>query len=179
MDRRTVQGSGERHAARLVFLAFLAAYGAWCIAHPEAGWLLNAVDLAIHETGHLAFGFFGEFTMFLGGTLLQLLLPSAFVIHFLRRSDRYAAGVALWWVAQNFWNVSVYVADARSQLLPLVGGGEHDWAYLLGCLGLLAHDQAVARTVHFTGIIIFGAALWLMLLGTRGGMRGTEAEAAR
>jgi len=39
--------------------------------------------------------------------------------------------VALWWVAQNLWNISVYVKDARAEELPLVGGGEHDWNYLL------------------------------------------------
>src|SRR2546427_868842 len=95
--------------------------GAFLALHPDhVGWL-DGVDLAIHEAGHPLFGVFGEFIGFLGGTLMQLLMPSLFVWYFTRRGDRHAATVALWWVAQNLWNVSVYVKDARAEELPLVG----------------------------------------------------------
>jgi hypothetical protein len=127
--------------------------------YPESGRILDAVDLAIHETGHLVFAPFGEFMGFLGGTLFQLALPVAFVVYFWRRDDRHAASVALWWVAQNCWNVSVYVRDARTQALPLVGGGEHDWAYLLGRLGWLQHDRALGVGVHVVGALIYVAAI--------------------
>jgi hypothetical protein len=147
--------------ARLVFLAFLALYGVASLRAPEAGRLLDSVDLAIHETGHLVFAPLGEVPGFLGGTLFQLLLPAAFTAYFLRRGDRYGGAVCLWWVAQNCWNVSVYVADARLEELPLVGGGEHDWAYLLGAAGWLEHDIAIARAVHRLGIALFVIAIWL------------------
>ena len=111
--------------SRLALTGALALYGVPCLLAPEAGRLLDAVDLAIHETGHLVFGPFGEFLGFLGGTLFQLIIPAAFAVSFWRRADRHGATVALWWVAQNCWNVSVYVRDARTQSLPLVGGGEH------------------------------------------------------
>jgi hypothetical protein len=123
--------------------------------HPENSRLLDAVDLAIHETGHLVFGPFGEVLGFAGGTLFQLIVPSAFVWYFFRRRDTHAATVPLWWIAQNLWNISVYVRDARVQELPLVGGGEHDWAFLLGRFGLLAHDQGIARGVHATGTLVY------------------------
>lgn len=58
-------------------------------------------------------------------------------------------------LAQNCWNVSVYVKDARAQELPLVGGGEHDWTYLLEQLGLLEQDQAVGTAVRVAGTLIF------------------------
>ena len=141
----------------------LAAYGVASLRTPDAGRLLDGVDLAIHETGHIVFSPFGDIVTALGGTLLQLLLPAAFVVHFLRRRDRLGAAVCLWWVAQNCWNISVYVADARAQELPLVGGGEHDWAYLLGEAGWLARDAAIARGVHATGVAIFVAAIALGL----------------
>jgi hypothetical protein len=142
----------------------LAVYGVPCLLRPESGRLLDAVDLAIHETGHLVFAPFGEFLGFLGGTLLQLGLPAAFVVYFWRRADRHAASVALWWVAQNCWNVSVYVRDARAQALPLVGGGEHDWAYLLGRLGWLQYDRALALDVQLVGAAIY---LYAIVLGFR------------
>ena len=137
-------------------------YGAFLALHPDHfGWL-DGVDLAIHEAGHPLFGVFGEFVGFLGGTLMQLLMPSLFVWYFTRRGDRHAATVALWWVAQNLWNVSVYVKDARAEELPLVGGGEHDWNYLLGRLGLLGQDQLLGEAVRFAGVLLY---LWACLGG--------------
>jgi hypothetical protein len=142
----------------------LAIYGVSCLLHPERLGLLDAVDLPIHETGHLVFSPLGEFLQFLGGTLLQLAFPLAFVGYFLHRRDRYAAHVVLFWVAQNLWNISVYLADARARRLPLVGGGEHDWAYLLGRLGLLQQDQLLSDLVHGAGVVLFAWAVWGMLV---------------
>ena len=121
--------------------------------------LLDSVDLPIHETGHLVFAPFGEFLQFAGGTIFQLLFPLVFVGYFLRRGDRFAGYFLLGWVAQNLWNVSRYVADARAQELPLVGGGEHDWAYLLGRMGLLTHDQGIASAFHAAGVLLFAFAM--------------------
>lgn len=139
----------------------LALYGAYALAHLGEGGLLDSVDLAIHETGHLVFAPFGELIGFAGGTLFQLLMPASFVAYFLRRGDRHAASVALWWVGQNFANVSVYAADARAQQLPLVGGGEHDWEYLLSAVGWMEHDQGVGRAFHALAVLTMaGATLW-------------------
>ncbi len=160
-QRSTVE---DQRRVRLLLTAALTLYGIPCLLRPESGGFLDAVDLAIHETGHLVFAPFGEFMGFLGGTLFQLAFPAAFVIYFWRSADRHAAMIALWWVAQNCWNVSVYVADARAQELPLVGGGEHDWAYLLGRLGLLAYDQAIALDIRVLGAAIY---VYAMAAGLR------------
>ena len=52
--------------ARLALTIVLALYGIPSLLHPESGRLLDSVDLAIHETGHLVFGPFGEVIGFLG-----------------------------------------------------------------------------------------------------------------
>ena len=154
--------------ARRALSVALLAYGVYGLRHQGEGTLLDGVDLAIHETGHLVFGPFGEFIGFAGGTLFQLLMPTFFLIYFLRRRDQYAASVALWWVGQNCGHIAVYVADARAQELPLVGGGEHDWAYLLGRMGLLAQDQHIARDITSVGyLLVVGAALWGFLSATK------------
>jgi hypothetical protein len=145
--------------SRLLLTVFLAIYGAACLAHPEAGGLLDAVDLGIHETGHLAFGPFGEFPGFAGGTLAQLIMPVLFAVYFRRQGDRHAATVAIWWIAQNLWNISVYAADARAQALPLVGGGEHDWAYMLGRLGWLQLDTRISRLIWLVGVLVYLASI--------------------
>jgi hypothetical protein len=46
-----------------------------------------------------------------------------FLLYFLRRGDGFAVGVMLWWIAKNFWEISVYAGDAQTRVLPLVGGG--------------------------------------------------------
>jgi hypothetical protein len=160
--------------ARRAFTAALFAWGAYDFAHPGRGTLLDGVDLAIHETGHLVFGPFGEFIGFAGGTLFQLIMPALFVAYFLRRGDRYAASVALWWVGQNCGHIATYVADARAQELPLVGGGEHDWFYLLSATGHLPQDLAIARAIRASGaLVIVGATV----LGLMSAARPAESDA--
>jgi len=151
-----IDDSDKRQVAfsRLLITVALALYAIPLMRHPEDGSLLDSVDLAIHETGHLVFMAFGEVIHVAGGTLFQLIVPAAFVVYFARRGDRHAATVPLWWIGQNLWNISVYVRDARAQELPLVGGGEHDWAYLLGHFGVLAHDQGIGRTFHALGTLV-------------------------
>jgi hypothetical protein len=112
------------------------------------------------------FGFGGGTLAVLGGTLLQLLAPTAFAVALWRGGDRHGATVPLWWLGQNCWNIARYVRDARTQALPLVGGGEHDWAFLLGRWGLLERDQAIGRTVYLAGVLCYLAAVvggWRLL----------------
>jgi hypothetical protein len=158
MTAASTDTSRERNTriayGRLALTVLLALYSIPLMRHPEAGSFLDGIDLAIHETGHLVFALFGEVIQFAGGTLFQLIVPATFTWYFARQRDRHAASVALWWVAQNLWNISVYVRDARVQELPLVGGGEHDWAYLLGHFNLLAHDQGIGRSVHALGTLL-------------------------
>jgi hypothetical protein len=169
-------GMDSTRAGRFALTGFLALYGFRLLLHPDAGSLMDSVDLPIHETGHLVFAPFGEFMQFLGGTLFQLIMPAAFVVYFMRRRDRHAASVALWWVAQNFWNVSVYVADARTEALPLVGGGEHDWAYLLGRLGWLPRDHIIAHDVWVLGVLAYVVAIGGGLLVVRSAPAAEDSE---
>jgi hypothetical protein len=137
----------------------LAIYG-WHLLRTSGdyGWL-DSLDLAIHETGHIVFGFGGEILGVLGGTLLQLLVPVAFIVALWRQGDRHGATVPLWWLGQNCWNIAVYVRDARTQELPLLGGGEHDWALLLGRFGMLERDVTIARAVIAVGFVLYAAAV--------------------
>ncbi|MEO7455418.1 MAG: hypothetical protein ABIY52_04100 [Gemmatimonadaceae bacterium] len=139
---------------RRVLSALLLVYGLYDLSDPGRGSLIAGVDLAIHETGHLVFSPFGEFIQFAGGTIFQLLMPALFVVYFLRRKDAHSASVALWWVGQNCGHIAVYAADARAQELPLVGGGEHDWFYMLSATGSLAHDQGIARAFKAAGFLL-------------------------
>ena len=168
-------GSSERRwRGALTFL--LAVYGWLCLQNPQTYRWLDSLDLAIHETGHLVFSFGGEFLTLLGGTLLQLLVPLAFLVALWRQGDRHGATVPLWWLGQNCWNISVYIKDARAQELPLVGGGEHDWALMLAELDWLQRDQAIGGAVFFVGFVLYLAAV---VFGWKALSSGGESDSSR
>lgn len=151
--------TGTQRRWRQALTVALAIYGAWCVAKPDQYRFLDGLDLPIHETGHIVFAWGGEVITALGGTMFQLIVPLLFVIYFWRRGDRHAATVPLWWVGQNCWNIARYVADARAMDLPLVGGGEHDWNFLLGVWGALPKDTLIARDIRAIGTLIVAASV--------------------
>ena len=79
-------------------------------------------------------------------------------VSFWRRREplSFAAGVI--WFFENWLNIARYMADARRQELPLVGGGEHDWTNIFGRWGLLAHDTQIAAAVKTMGWLGMAAA---------------------
>ena len=71
--------------------------------------------------------------------------------------------MSLLWLGHNFINSSVYAADARARVLPLLGGDRagHDWANMLGMLGLLDYDQIVGGFFYVLAWLAFVALLAL------------------
>ena len=165
-------GAPAERIARGVLTLVLAVYGWRCLRAPADYRWLDSLDLAIHETGHLVFAFGGERLTLLGGTLFQLLVPAAFAVALWRQGDRHGATAPLWWLGQNCWNISVYVKDARTEALPLVGGGEHDWALLLGQLGWLDRDGTIGGAIFLVGVLLYlvavGGGAWLVLADRTG-----------
>ena len=145
----------------LVGAVLLALYAISIVRDPDGWRFIDGVNLLIHEGGHPVFSFFGEFATAAGGTLMQLLVPIAFTVYFRRERQRFASCVTLLWTGENFFNVARYMADARARLLPLVGGdgAEHDWAYMLGRLGMLEQDQRLANAVRLVGALVLLAAV--------------------
>ena len=137
----------------------LAIYGGQLLRTPGQYRWLDSLDLAIHEAGHVVFAVGGELVGLIGGTLLQILVPAVFVAALWRQGDPHGASIPLWWLGQNCWNIAVYIKDARAQELPLVGGGEHDWALLLGRFGMLRHDGEVGGIVAAAGLVLYGFAI--------------------
>lgn len=122
-------------------------------------WPLDLVNLAFHEGGHVIFGLLGaRFIMVAGGTLMQLLMPAAAAVHFLKRGEKASACACLFWVGQNFLGIGRYAADARAQQLDLVAGGVHDWTYLLEVAGLLTRDAGVGAAFQIFGCLIMAVA---------------------
>ena len=104
--------------------------------------ILTYVNLGIHEFGHmLTYAFSDMFTAMMG-SIAQVVAPLALGIYFfVFRSDWVAAGLCLAWAATSGLEVAIYVADAPTEELELIGG-THDWAFILGPDGYDALDRA-------------------------------------
>ncbi|HEY0808993.1 MAG TPA: hypothetical protein VGD49_02480 [Longimicrobiales bacterium] len=130
---------------------------------PLYGGIVKGLNLAIHEIGHVLFGFLGEFIGVAGGTILQLAAPIITCWLFYRQRDFFAIAIALCWLGTNFFDVAVYAADARAGDLPLVSIGsadpEHDWFVMLAETDLLYQDQRIGSAFRWLGILTFIAGL--------------------
>jgi hypothetical protein len=127
--------------------------------------LLDYVNLPFHEFGHLFFGILGQGPGIWGGTLAQLLIPVIIGVNFWIRQEPLGVAFGGFWFGENFLNISVYLGDAQKMLLPLVGGGEHDWNLILSSLNLLNQCGPISSMVRLLGWgIMVGAVLWLGLV---------------
>lgn len=139
-------------------LAVFIAASAWLmvlLATDKDGFLqiVDSFNLVVHEFGHPFFGVFGDTAGLWGGTIAQLLLPAIIAGVFWFQRSALSMCFAGVWFFENFLNVARYMADARAQELPLVGGGEHDWWHIFTRLGLIENDTAIASFVRTTGWI--------------------------
>ena len=132
--------------------------------------LLWGLNLGIHELGHFIFMPFGEFLMFLGGSLTQCLVPVISMIMFYRQRDFFAIGVAFAWLSTNLYEVACYAGDAKVMELPLVSpfgiDVKHDWNWLLSYLNILDKELALESLLRYLGALtmIFSLAYcsWLI-----------------
>jgi hypothetical protein len=127
--------------------------------------VLHLVDLGVHELGHLLTYVFPDLVTAVAGSAFQVLVPVGLaVVFWLGVRDRMAAGLCLAWAGTSAQQVAVYVADAPYQRLPLIGG-EHDWAFILGRLGLLDRAEGVATAVRGLGVVLVLAGMTACLWG--------------
>ncbi len=127
---------------------------------------IDYVNLLIHEGGHGIFKLFGKFIYTLGGSLMQIIIPSVFVIFYWTKKKKFLTQIFLIWLGENIINISVYVSDARAQKLPMLGGNRvyHDWNYLLNATGLIEYDDLIGKIIFLCGTALFAAALIIPLL---------------
>lgn len=121
---------------------------------PFVVWVIDTIDLFIHEGGHGIFRVLGEFMHFLGGSLIQFIIPITTIIVFLRTSGPRSLMGTLYWLGQNMINVSIYIADAPKQQLTLISRhAMHDWRWLCGYMGIMDSAGDLAAVVAFFGTI--------------------------
>jgi hypothetical protein len=127
--------------------------------------LWSGILFGAHEFGHLLWMFLGEWLGVAGGSLTQLLIPVGAMALVWRGRDWFGVAVCGLFLATSLAELSWYVADARNEMLDLVSfspdGAIHDWHYLLGSMGMLEQDIALARLVRFIawGVLLASTAL--------------------
>ena len=127
--------------------------------------LLDHVNLAFHEAGHLFFRVLGDTASLYGGTLMQFVFPTVTALHFAQRGQTLSAAACIVWFCENLRYMALYMADARAQQLPLVGGGEHDWYNILSRWDALESDTRLAGFFVFlcwAGMLAIWVAVWRM-----------------
>ncbi|MPZ69573.1 MAG: hypothetical protein GEU71_08595 [Actinobacteria bacterium] len=126
--------------------------------------LLSLVDLGFHELGHLVTYPFPDLVTASMGSITQIAVPFGLAVYFATvRKDSLGFSFCLAWAATSAQNVSVYVADAPFQALPLIGG-EHDWAFILGRLSHVDDAAAIAGAVEGIGMVFLAFAAGMCVL---------------
>ncbi len=136
---------GSKNVVLLVFKLLLFSYLAyltWFLAtgyhpvfssyHPPFSiFVIDTINLFIHEAGHFFFKIFGRFMYMLGGSLFQVLLPLTLLI-VTWRQDVIQIPYSGFWVGESMINVSIYIQDAPFKQLRLINPHLiHDWNWLL------------------------------------------------
>jgi hypothetical protein len=114
--------------------------------------ILDTVNLFIHEAGHLFFKPFGMWLHIIAGSFFQILIPLALaVVTF--REKREQVPLPGFWLGESMVNVSAYIHDAPSMKLKLIARGLiHDWNWLIG--GNEDVASVLGWTVFGLGILI-------------------------
>jgi hypothetical protein len=137
----------------------------------ESGWVpvLDHANLVFHEAGHVIYGVFGSTLGLYGGTLGQLTFPAICAGVFWWRRHPASAALCGVWLFENLLNIARYVADARAQVLPLVGGGDHDWTRILLRWGALQQDTGLATAIQVVGWVgMLACVAWVVLRWSAG-----------
>jgi hypothetical protein len=124
---------------------------------PFAIFVIDTINLFIHEAGHFFLRPFGMWVHIIGGSVFQCLIPLALAVVTWRQSPQQAAYPAFWF-GENLANVSVYIKDAPVRQLKLIAKGLiHDWNWLLA--GNLEAAAPLGDVVFVTGLLFCAASL--------------------
>lgn len=120
--------------------------------------VIDNVDLMIHEGGHTIFGFFGwRFLTILGGSLMTWLIPFLLFLTAWHKKQRIVAQMSLFFLSNAWFGAAAYCADAYWRDLPLIGNlpkSAHDYYNMLTALGWLENYRTVAWVMYSIGFFI-------------------------
>jgi hypothetical protein len=143
-------------------IALLALFGWFAFVRGTRVPLLGLVDLGFHELGHLLTYPLPDVVTASMGSVTQVAVPIGLAAYFfVARRDRLGGSLCLGWAGTSAADASVYIADAPTEELVLLGEGEHDWAFVLGPehLDSLHLAAGIATAVKVFGFLLLFAGL--------------------
>jgi hypothetical protein len=179
-DEAAEWADGRMWIPRALLLLYLVYAEIRFLRDPFSSTIFSGITLAIHELGHVIFGFMGHFIGSLMGSGTQILVPVIVMLIFSRQPDYFGVSVGGFWLSFSMFELANYVGDARAMDLPLVGlsdDPEHDWHYLLSTLHLLPLDTTFAFLLRvaatLTGLASLAFGVWLLtkMYGTKARFR--------
>jgi len=176
-----VQLPDEVQQALNMWLAVFAL--AWCVVY---GWhafvrgsrvpVLEYMDIAVHELGHIVFRPFGPLVSLIMGSGTQVLFPFVVGLVFLVwKRDPIRTGICWAWCGSAAADAATYIYDAPRGQLALIGfgggsNGSHmlgDWSRILGpqYFDKLYLADRLSADVRTAGVLIWFTAVGLVLFG--------------
>lgn len=125
------------------------------------------VQFGVHEASHLIVMFLPSILVAFAGSFGEIMFPVLITIAALKGKAHFAAIFGLLWLSLALRSVGQYMADARTQAIPLIGPGEnikHDWNFIFSELGWLGADTTIGGAMQVIGVIIGVLALAYGLL---------------
>jgi hypothetical protein len=155
-----------RDPVKTVIATLASIYFLWAAFHPADWRFVDNFNLVMHEAGHILFMPFGQFMTIAGGSLFQVIVPTAFAFYFYYQRKQFSCALVLFMVGESLVNVSVYAGDAVLMELPLLGGDDsiHDWNWMLDNLNLLGKTREIAGAIRALGVLsILSASVFSLL----------------
>ena len=141
--------------------------------------LLGAFDFGIHELGHMLTAIVGlpHTVVLIMGNGTQTLVPLILAAVFIGRGDGAGAGFCICWAGTTLQDASVYIDDADTQALPIIGTA-HDWATVLGPahLDVIEHDDTIAMVVRYAGLAVWVLGAVILAAAILGHLRNPPVE---
>lgn len=115
------------------------------------------VNFGVHEVSHIILFFLPAIYVAAAGSVGEVGFTVLVLAAALKTKSYFAAVFAGLWVMLGLMSAGRYMADARTQILPLIGPGEtvqHDWHYVFSQLGWLNADTTIGGSVQAVGIVV-------------------------
>lgn len=129
---------------------------------PTVIWFIHLIILYIHEAGHALFSPFGDTVYYLGGSIVQVLVPVVWILTAWRERSKLTP-VAVFFTGFSMVDISIYIKDAATRVLPLIGGKKthHDWWTVLYRRDALDWGLPLGETFFWIGMVVaLGALVW-------------------
>lgn len=136
---------------------------------PGWGGALQLFSIGVHEVGHPLFHklFLGNFFMtIIGGTFMELFVPLAGFLYFLRRGKALSADVCLLLLAISCWSVGGYAGynhDDVIRMLNATADTKPDWEYMHTWFHTWPYDLLIRKIFYALSAFLTALGGWLMI----------------